>query len=116
MFLIFLIGYIFWTPWYEQCQKQDSYAYTLLAAEANSIANNLSVNTDESVDDTASDAALVNYQYHVRMEYVFNSINLSEGVSNLMYSCFRVHRRLFLSIMTRQVLETRVMTPPISVL
>lgn len=76
MFLIFLVGYIFWTPWYEQCQKQDSYAYTLLAAEANSIANNLSVNTDESVDDTASDAALVNYQ-SINIMSVWNTSSLS---------------------------------------
>lgn len=59
MFLIFLIGYMFWNPWYEQCQKNDGYTYTLLAAEANSIANNLSVNSEESVDETGSDTILV---------------------------------------------------------
>ncbi|ODN05339.1 Solute carrier family 35 member F5 [Orchesella cincta] len=57
MFLIFLFGFIFWSPWYEQCQKGgDGYAYTLLAAEANCLATNTSI--EDTVDDNANEAVL----------------------------------------------------------
>ncbi|CAL8070171.1 unnamed protein product [Orchesella dallaii] len=56
MFLIFLFGFIFWSPWYEQCQKGDGYTYTLLAAEANCLAPNTTI--EDTVDDNANEAVL----------------------------------------------------------